>query len=1038
MARSAKVVGKAIARNTRSKGSGGDAVLPLLERKKKKKKGSQLFVTSPSVRPAATTTSVPSLVASPIQLQTTKKKKKLVSVVQVKRPIEDVVIPSKAAISKRPRADVSAEQTPNPTSFDDAVRFMQKHVKASDSSSESDSERKPRLAGRRTFPPQAPGSDEDLPQQQSTNLETKSATAKHNTVTTPGGIPPNHSIPLDRRMPPRPGTRDASSNTGQDVKHTAKLPRATYADVDEFKLGSVVGTSKKLKKAKRALTTSTPHLHVNDTALEPRRVHQEKRKTKAVPLTLTSSKQLPEHLSGESDGADAATKTRMKPAPVKVKDGEIRSNQSSTSSHHDSLNALLLKKIPLGSMDDSSDSDSQPATRTTFSLPQDAASDDDDDDDVVKAKVASSQALTNSKSGVSTRSKQMNASTVKTDTTHQRTSTKPDARTARHPAKLKTSAASTQSNPSAAHTRTAGREDDTSDSEQEAVFEVHEKSQSGGRASSGSKATTNSVASKVFPKTNLAQKRVRQLESESPSIEKKSSLKAATKPTDVAELPSKKRKMPKTTTPVGATMLEDAVKVMQKQLNQLNESPPTPQIDPMPTLSKAGKMTFMNGLIDAAAVDQWNLVDMGRLVRLICHQWRFKRKKTVRFLEQNCPEFVCAEFLDGLNVPLKVDQIVKLLRHGSSSLAVLSTKLSACIESDMVRLTDDTFLASIADIVDFATMSQDEIADFVTPLIESANYMDDACKLLHRVCEHWPMDAMQAFVQRVLLLNPVFDDLEGDPADMSKYFPNCAFDLPNRMLRDMEDMDENGNLKGFCAGEGDDDIEYEERSSADELEALDDMIDKFSPAKRTRKVATSSLKAVETEPVTSEDDDDNDSDDDISVIDDEEEEVQQWHQGPKSSAFRRKRSKFILDEASEEEDYESSDEGGDETEENDELDGQEEGDRKRDGRYTDDDPSEHDDFPMEGDQDDDMEDEESVDNDAAQEVHSNDAMSMDDGNEEEHDGPNDDTDAETMGKQSLKAMQKSTWTIKATRMRPETSTKRTTTTSRSFVFSCPV
>ncbi|KAG9415401.1 hypothetical protein AC1031_008843 [Aphanomyces cochlioides] len=353
--------------------------------------------------------------------------------------------------------------------------------------------------------------------------------------------------------------------------------------------------------------------------------------------------------------------------------------------------------------------------------------------------------------------------------------------------------------------------------------------------------------------------------------------------------------------------LEDAVKFMQKQFESHVENPD--EVQDRQTLPKAGKLTFMNMLIDHAAADQWTLVEMGRLIRLFCFQWKCKRKKTTRFLRRNCAEFVCADFLEGLNIQLKVGQLIQLMRRGSASLSVLSAKLSACIEADMLRISDEELLTSLGDIVDIATMTQDEIAEFLTPLIESCNKVDDACKLLHRVCEYWPIDTMQTFVQRVLLLNPVFDDLEGDPADISTYFPNCQFDLPNRMLRDLEDMDGSGNLKDFCVGEREEDIEYEDRSSADELEALEDKIQLKHGKRRLKKVSTPSDKTddPDDEPDDSEDSDDDDVDA-VPVVESDDEDDGHWRQGPQP----RRRSIYVLDEASEEEDYESSDQGSEE------------------------------------------------------------------------------------------------------------------------------
>ncbi|RHY36840.1 hypothetical protein DYB34_000387 [Aphanomyces astaci] len=888
---SPEVVGKAIPRDNGSNGAADE--LPALKHKKKSKKkkkrhGGLLAVSSPLGPVASNGPVVAELpiaaAASPIQLRTTKTKSKRKSMLQAKRPLEKALSEVEVA-SKRPRVDdtvVHVAVAKKPTSFEDAVRFMQKHVKQDDSS-ESDDDRKPPAT--RSFPTQglhaAPGSDDDVPPHQTQRAKASVKPVKamaNNKIATPTApiVQRSDAWKADRTTPP--AVRVASS------KHPTAATKRSAAGT-KVKKGEDAMPSRVLVKGKQAQAQpkrepAYNHGHALSTVID--------RKPLVVKLATATAKPPPAlELSSESDDDDGH------PVAPKPTDQVTPAAPRSTS-----LDALLLQKtlhFPADNSSDESDSAAAAALPRTFHLPQP----DDDDDDVDTKEACRPKPPASSGHTIMGRatSEKSNAQVVSSNVAN-KTPTRPSSARSDTDSHQKERLPSSRPNHGTARpvfdatppTLATMQGDGGSDSEAEAVL-TPQKFRAADPASSDS---------------DVAEVKVTKRPSAAPAR------RWMTRPTVVSSplasngtTISKKRKMAPPTGS-GAAMLDEAVKVMQKKLYPTLQGTTGGTPTTTSALSKAGKSTFMNALIDSAALDQWNLVEMGRLVRLFCHQWGCKRKKTARFLLHNCPEFVCAEFLEGLNIALKVDQIVGLMRRGSTSMAGFGSKLCACIESDMIRLGDDAFLACVADVVDLATMTQDEIADFVSPLIESANYMADACKLLHAVCEHWPVDVMQSFVQRVLLLNAVFDDLEGDPADMSKYFPHCAFDLPNRMLRDLEDMDENGNLIDFCTGE--DDIEYEQRTSADELDALDDLIDN-SPQKKQTKAAKNANDDSSDEP------DSDDDDDPHVVLGDEgsdDDEVQQWHQGPRSSMNRRrKRSMFILDEASEEEEYESSDDEDD-------------------------------------------------------------------------------------------------------------------------------
>ncbi|OQS01078.1 hypothetical protein ACHHYP_01821 [Achlya hypogyna] len=361
--------------------------------------------------------------------------------------------------------------------------------------------------------------------------------------------------------------------------------------------------------------------------------------------------------------------------------------------------------------------------------------------------------------------------------------------------------------------------------------------------------------------------------------------------------------------------LEEAARAM-KRLQAVAGVAPAPKVD------AASKEAVYASIIDAAALERWDLVEIGRLVRLFCAPFGFKRKKTTRFLRRHCPELVCADFLEGLAVPLHGFQVVQLLQVGSTSPAVLSAKLSTCIEADVLKIADDSVLDAFVSLVDESTMSRDEIFGFAHGIVESLRTVDECCRVLRGLSRHWRPDATHNLVQRVLL-SPVFDDLEGDPeAAVAAAFPELTkLEFPSRL--DMEDTNADGNLDDLCVD--DDTIEYDNSSheSDDALDEMEKRIARKPAAKRSerKKVAGRKPAPVEESDSDLHDDDEDDKDDAVDEEDsdddgeaeasDEEDEADDLlHWNPTKGRPRKaplRRSRFILDEASEDEDVVSED-----------------------------------------------------------------------------------------------------------------------------------
>lgn len=234
-------------------------------------------------------------------------------------------------------------------------------------------------------------------------------------------------------------------------------------------------------------------------------------------------------------------------------------------------------------------------------------------------------------------------------------------------------------------------------------------------------------------------------------------------------------------------------------------------------MSRSQKQMFSD-LIDEAARQQWELMEVGRLVRLFAGQWSHRKESTSRFLRRYCPELVNVDFLEGLNVQLGPEHLVKIFDRGSGNANVLMNKLASAVENGHLHVKDTAFLDVVGKKVRHMATNQ-EVLEFILPLLESLSSVRDVSHLLKHVCEHWHLDRTATLVQQILL-TAVFDDLDGNQDEILKDLPQLKgkLDFPSRL--DQEDADENGNLIGLIAnedsdlGEEDADSEYDDAEDA--------------------------------------------------------------------------------------------------------------------------------------------------------------------------------------------------------------------------------
>lgn len=300
------------------------------------------------------------------------------------------------------------------------------------------------------------------------------------------------------------------------------------------------------------------------------------------------------------------------------------------------------------------------------------------------------------------------------------------------------------------------------------------------------------------------------------------------------------------------------------------------------SISSQHQRLLFSGLIDEAARNQWELQEVGRLVRLFSGLgWGQDTQDTAKFLRHYCPELVSAEFLDGLEVKLSSKQLLGIFDRGSGTPDVFVTKVASAVENGYLNAKDSVVAKALtAKIAKLADPSTRGMLVFLMPLLESLSNVRQFGGLMRRICHHWQPERIASLVQQILLTS-VFDDLEGDQDDILAYLPQLKglIDFPSRMAN--EDADENGNLIGLIASDDEDGKRSDEEDEEDDPEAA-------------------------LGEILSEDEDDDSEHDDIEyegeTDSEEEREIARRY-----SSKHRKRSRFILDEASEDDEEEEED-----------------------------------------------------------------------------------------------------------------------------------
>ncbi|CEG36222.1 uncharacterized protein PHALS_00541 [Plasmopara halstedii] len=293
----------------------------------------------------------------------------------------------------------------------------------------------------------------------------------------------------------------------------------------------------------------------------------------------------------------------------------------------------------------------------------------------------------------------------------------------------------------------------------------------------------------------------------------------------VGEKDHKMKVLDQLQTPIAASLAEDATKksdmflpahqIMHQHITPANHTKKAPpyQLDTSSSAESEsddvgsdfardeGVSSLFSRLIDSAAREQWELLEVGRLVRLFAAEWNFKKTKTAQFLLRICPELVSVDFLEGLGVNLTAKQLVQVFEAGSGNSSVLINKMASAVENGHLRVQDLPLISALERRVALMETNT-EVLELLHPLLESLSTVRDVGALVKHLCQHWHLERKTDLVQQILLSN-VFDDLDGNQDDICLDLPdlNGRLDFPSRL--DQEDVDENGNLKGLVVdGDG--------------------------------------------------------------------------------------------------------------------------------------------------------------------------------------------------------------------------------------------
>uniref|UniRef100_M4B754 Uncharacterized protein n=1 Tax=Hyaloperonospora arabidopsidis (strain Emoy2) TaxID=559515 RepID=M4B754_HYAAE len=296
--------------------------------------------------------------------------------------------------------------------------------------------------------------------------------------------------------------------------------------------------------------------------------------------------------------------------------------------------------------------------------------------------------------------------------------------------------------------------------------------------------------------------------------------------------------------------------------------------------SNTDNTSLYSRLIDSAARERWELVEVGRLVRLFATGWEYEENTTARFLCETCPELVSVDFLEGLGVNLSAKQLIEIFEIGSGNAGVFMNKMASAVENGDLSMRDPHFIATLECRVALMELNA-EVLELLYPLLESLSTVRDVGYLLQQLCEHWQLERKLALVQQVLL-SKVFDDLDGNQNEILLDLPDLAgrLDFPSRL--DQEDVDENGNLKGFLVND-DSDLSGEEVSGEedDEIDSDDDGNPYAGESESDEEVTgrtPGSNRFIEEEADVGEDDDDDDD------VEGEEDEIERRSQNASSSS----------------------------------------------------------------------------------------------------------------------------------------------------------
>lgn len=225
-------------------------------------------------------------------------------------------------------------------------------------------------------------------------------------------------------------------------------------------------------------------------------------------------------------------------------------------------------------------------------------------------------------------------------------------------------------------------------------------------------------------------------------------------------------------------------------------------------------LKFSFSLVSSATEENWDDSETGKLVLLICKCLRLSKKKIYKFLNKcrNVSSSLLIQISGHVGFTFPIERIIKYLTNGCTSQELIVSKIDDAIENELIDIKDTAVLESLKDTIT-SNFSLKEMKGFVLMVCEHANSKDVCGRVLDVFTSTMHATEAVHFIVSIISYE-FFHDLEGDLDSFILEFREVGTAIRSYLssaeaIREGQDAlhdsdeDENGDLRGFIAAEGD-------------------------------------------------------------------------------------------------------------------------------------------------------------------------------------------------------------------------------------------